>query len=91
MIIVSAEFPAGLTIREACRSAVEFAARNKCLVKAEINDVPMIFSASPVLVGMKSDQVEDSLADYYVRQYEREMNLKYGARKKLRSKGHKPE
>ena len=85
MIIVNAEFPAGLTIREACRSAVEFAARNKCLVKAELNDVEMIFSASPVLVGMKSDQVEDTLADYYAAQYELE------AQKKLRLKGHKPE
>lgn len=43
-LIIEAEIPAGPTIEEAIKSCVEFAARNHCSVKTEINDVPMLIS-----------------------------------------------
>ena len=43
-LIIEAEIPASPTIEEAIKSCVEFAARNHCSVKTEINDVPMLIS-----------------------------------------------
>ena len=43
-LIINAEIPAGPTIEEAIKSCVEFAARNHCSVKTEINDIPMLIS-----------------------------------------------
>ena len=43
-LIINAEIPAGPTIEEAIRSCVEFAERNHCSVRTEINDIPMLIS-----------------------------------------------
>lgn len=43
-LIINAEIPAGPTIEEAIRSCVEFAKRNHCSVRTEINDIPMLIS-----------------------------------------------
>ena len=43
-LIIDAEIPAGPTIEEAIRSCVEFAERNHCSVRTEINDIPMLIS-----------------------------------------------
>lgn len=43
-LIINAEIPAGPTIEEAIQSCVEFAERNHCSVRTEINDIPMLIS-----------------------------------------------
>lgn len=43
-LIIEAKIPAGPTIEEAIRDCVEFAARNHCSVRTEINDIPMLIS-----------------------------------------------
>lgn len=43
-IIINVEIPGGPTIEEAIRSCVEFAERNHCSVRTEINDIPMLIS-----------------------------------------------
>lgn len=43
-LIIEAEITADPTIEEAIRECVEFAARNHCSVKTEINDIPMFIS-----------------------------------------------
>ncbi len=43
-LIIEAKITAGPTIEETIRECVEFAARNHCSVKTEINDIPMLIS-----------------------------------------------
>lgn len=43
-LIINAEIPAGPTIEGAIRSCVEFARRNNCSVRTEINDILMLIS-----------------------------------------------
>ena len=39
MIILNADFPAGMTIDEAIREALDFSEKHKCMLRCEINDV----------------------------------------------------
>jgi len=43
-LIINAEIPAGPSIEETIRDCVEFAERNHCSVRTEINDIPMLIS-----------------------------------------------
>ena len=63
-MIIDAEFTAGLTIEEAIREALDFAARNSCLVGAKLNDVPMLFFNSSEI-----GKDIDSRVEFFKRQY----------------------
>lgn len=39
MLIINADFPAGMTIEQAIRDALEFSQNNRCMVRCDINDV----------------------------------------------------
>ena len=39
MIILNADFPAGMTIEEAIREALDFSEKHGCMLRCEINDV----------------------------------------------------
>ena len=41
MLIINADFPAGLTIEEAIGDALDFSERNHCMVRCDINDVKL--------------------------------------------------
>ena len=64
MLIINAEFPAGLTIRQAIESALKFAEKNECMVRVNINDVPMIIFSSSLL-GKTFDEKVDNFVNEY--------------------------
>ena len=64
MLIINAEVPAGLTIKEAIVSALEFAERNKCMVRVEINDIPMLIANAQAFGTTFDKRVETFLAQY---------------------------
>lgn len=75
-IIIEAEIPAGPTIEEAIRSCVEFAERNHCSVRTEINDIPMLISYGSNFTkhpGM-TYSVQDC-TDFFVEIYKEHLNL----------------
>ncbi len=64
MIIINAEIPAGLTIKEAIVSALEFAERNHCMIKVEINDIPMLIANAQAFGTTFDKRVETFLVQY---------------------------
>lgn len=42
-MIINAEFTAGQSIEEAIQEAIEFCERNNCMVRADLNNVDMLF------------------------------------------------
>lgn len=70
-LIINAEIPAGLTIEEAVRSCVEFARRNYCSVRTEINDVPMLISYGNNFTEHPEEpcSIQDC-TDFFVKVYE---------------------
>lgn len=45
MIILNADFPAGMTIDEAIADALDFSERNHCMLRCNINDVEITIVA----------------------------------------------
>ena len=45
MIILNAEFPAGLTIEGAIEEALDFSEKNRCMLRCELNDVKLTIVA----------------------------------------------
>ena len=56
MLIIKAEVPAGLTIEEAIREALELSDRIGCTISMEINDVPMLFYNNSLVYGNTLDE-----------------------------------
>ena len=48
MLIINAELPSGPTIEEAMLDAVLFAAQNNCMVRMDVNDIPILISNGSV-------------------------------------------
>ena len=71
MIIINAEFPAGLTIEEAIGEAIDFCEKNNCMIKTELNDIPM------TICNLSTFDSRTKLINYYFKIFEREVNLKY--------------
>ena len=69
-LIINAEIPAGPTIKEAIRSCVEFAKRNYCLVRTEINGIPMLISYGSNFTEHPEEpcSVQDCV-DFFVKAY----------------------
>jgi hypothetical protein len=63
-MIVNGDFTAGQTIEDAVREALEFAERNNCMVRAEMNGVHMLFFSSPVVGKTMEDRI-----NFFTRQY----------------------
>ncbi len=70
-LIIDAEFPAGLTIEGAIRSALTFGERNGCLVRAKLNDETIVFYNALALGRTIEERVE-----YYVKEYRRNKKAK---------------
>ncbi len=71
MLIINAEFPAGLTIEEAIKDALDFAKKNNCMVNVNLNDVPMVIFYSDLF----GDTMEEKVRNF-VRQYQSELEKK---------------
>ncbi len=76
-LIINAEIPAGPTIEEAIKSCVEFAARNHCSVKTEINDIPMLISYGSNFTNHPGQpySIQDC-TDFFVTVYKEYLNQK---------------
>ena len=61
MLIINADFPAGLTIENAIGEALEFSKQNHCMVRCNINDVRLV-----VVDGLLP---ADQAVKYFVDQY----------------------
>lgn len=70
-LIIDAEFPAGLTIEGAIRSALTFAEKNGCLVRAKLNDETIVF-CNAIAFG---ETIEERVA-YYANEYRRNKKAK---------------
>lgn len=72
-MIINAEFTAGQTIEDAVKEALEFAERNNCMVRATLNDIPMLFFNSSIIGDTMEERVQ-----YFVKTYKdkREKNNK---------------
>lgn len=57
-MIINAEFTAGQTIEDAVREALEFAERNNCMVRANLNDIPMLFFSSSLIGNTMEEKVQ---------------------------------
>ena len=62
MIIINAEFPAGLTIEQAIEEALDFSEKNRCMVRCDINDVSLT-----IVAGLMS---RHDAVEYYKHMYE---------------------
>lgn len=76
MIIVNAEFPAGLTIEQAISDALEFAGSNHCMVRAELNDIKMTFVYGRL--GMSFDETVAYYADEFRRRLKQKTDFQNG-------------
>ncbi len=63
-MIINAEFTAGQTIEDAVREALEFAERNNCMVRATLNDIPMLFFNSSLIGGTMEERVQFFINHY---------------------------
>jgi len=77
MIIVNAEFPAGLTIEQAISDALEFSESNHCMVRAELNDIKMTFVYGSGL-GMSFDETVAYYADEFRRRLKEKTDFRNG-------------
>ena len=68
-MIVKAEFTAGQTIEKAINEALDFAERNHVGVRAEMNDVDMVFFALPQFTRAE-------LVEQYKKQFEMKLRWK---------------
>lgn len=57
-MIINAEFTAGQTIEDAVREALTFAERNNCMVRATLNDIPMLFFNSSLIGNTMEERVQ---------------------------------
>ncbi|MBR0196634.1 MAG: hypothetical protein IJQ34_00695 [Kiritimatiellae bacterium] len=64
-MIITAEFPAGTTIKDAARKALAFAKRNDCSVYFKFNEFEFLARPSQIEV--------DIVADYYERLLQNEV------------------
>ena len=65
MLIINAEFPAGLTIKQAIEEALDFSEKNHCMVKCDINDVVLT-----IVAGLLP---RHEAVEYYKNKYEEEL------------------
>ena len=63
-MIINAEFTAGQTIEDAIREALVFAEKNDCMVRANLNDIPMLFFNS-TLIGKTLEERVAKFAEQY--------------------------
>lgn len=76
-MIIDAEFAAGERIEDAVREALEFAERNKCMVRATLNDIPMLFFNSSLIGKTMEERVQ-----FFVREYKDKLNKGEGEENK---------
>ena len=74
MLMVKAEAPAGLTIRDAIREALELSSRIHAMVSMEINDIPMLFSYSSFYGSTMEERIENYHKEYMIQLRERDKN-----------------
>lgn len=75
MLIIKAEAPAGLTIEQAVEEALDLAYRTGCMVKMELNDIPMLFSESTVFGKTHQERVK-----YFSEEFRRRLSESYERR-----------
>ncbi len=68
---MNAEFPAGLTIDGAISDALAFCKDNRCMVRANINDIPMVFA-----YGRAFGETWGDMVAYYAGEYRRRLKEK---------------
>lgn len=72
-MIINAEFTAGGTIDEAIGEALDFASRNHCMVRADINEVKgMLFFDSSLLGNTREEKIKKFHEEYDFRRKEQE-------------------
>ena len=71
MLMIRAEAPAGLTIREAIEDALNLSNNIGCMVNIEINDIPMIITDLSLYGATRTDRVVN-----YYNEWKRKMEEK---------------
>lgn len=69
MLTIKADAPAGLTIKQTIEEALELSDRVGCMIEMEINDIPMLFTDSPIFGETRSDRIQN----YYM-QWQQKVN-----------------
>ena len=64
MLLIKAESPAGLTIKQAIGEALILSNRIGCMVQMEINDIPMVFIDSLVHGSTFEERVKNYHAEW---------------------------